>query len=55
MKLVCLDICVAVGKITDKYPFYCDNYLNYVLLLELDTELNRETLNLSYMTHLRIV
>lgn len=35
MKLVCLDICVAVDKTTDKYPIYCDNYLTYLLTAEL--------------------
>ncbi|USD94982.1 hypothetical protein CTT30_02245 [Vibrio coralliilyticus] len=35
VKCVFLDICVVVGKTADKYPFYCDNYLSYVLFLEL--------------------
>lgn len=35
VKCVYLDICVAVGKTADEYPFYCDNYLSYVLFLEL--------------------
>jgi len=30
-----LDICVVVDKSTDKYPFYCDSYPIYILVIEL--------------------
>jgi hypothetical protein len=50
-----LDICVAVGKYSVKYPFLCDNYLNYVLRLKLCPDSTQRIVGQNYMTVLRIV